>query len=129
MFADVAVWWLSAQLIGALALPLTVWFFRRLPERGYSFARPFGLLLTGYGAWLLSMLGLGAFGRGLLLLVGLLLLACGVMLLGRNGLRRAAERVARPAAVAGAGRERCLRLACSPACGCAGTISSDVAWR
>ena len=91
MFADVAVWWLSAQLIGALALPLTVWFFRRLPERGYSFARPFGLLLTGYGAWLLSMLGLGAFSRGLLLLVGLLLLACGVMLLGRNGLRRAAE--------------------------------------
>lgn len=84
MFADIFRWWLVVQALGLLALPLTIWFFRRLPDRGYSFAKPFGLLLVGYGAWLLSMLGLGAFGYAQLVLVALVVAVAGALLLRRD---------------------------------------------
>lgn len=85
MFADIFRWWITIQALGLLALPLTVWFFRRFPDRGYSFAKPFGLLLVGYGAWLLSMLGLGSFGRFQLIAVALVIGVGGLALLGRSG--------------------------------------------
>ncbi|HEY0737746.1 MAG TPA: DUF2298 domain-containing protein [Herpetosiphonaceae bacterium] len=87
MLIDVLRWWLVVEVLGLLALPLTMWFFRRLPDRGYSLAKPFGILLTGYGAWLLSMVGLGSFGYLLLSAIALLVLALGVAVWGRDGLR------------------------------------------
>ncbi len=54
----VIVWWLWMQVLGLAALPLTHRFFRRLPGRGYAFARPLGLLLTSYVLWLGGSLGL-----------------------------------------------------------------------
>jgi YYY domain-containing protein len=54
----VIVWWLWMQILGLAALPLTYRFFRRLPGRGYAFARPLGLLLTTYILWLGGSLGL-----------------------------------------------------------------------
>ncbi|NIV30100.1 MAG: hypothetical protein GWN58_11550, partial [Anaerolineae bacterium] len=54
----VLVWWLWMQILGLAALPLTYRFFRRLPDRGYAFARPLGLLLTSYVLWLGGSLGL-----------------------------------------------------------------------
>jgi YYY domain-containing protein len=54
----VLVWWLWMQVIGLAALPLAHRFFRRLPDRGYAFARPLGLLLTSYVLWLGGSLGL-----------------------------------------------------------------------
>ena len=54
----VIVWWLWMQILGLAALPLTYRFFRRLPDRGYAFARPLGLLLTSYVLWLGGSLGL-----------------------------------------------------------------------
>jgi YYY domain-containing protein len=54
----VFVWWLWMQILGLAALPLTYRFFRRLPDRGYAFARPLGLLLTSYVLWLGGSLGL-----------------------------------------------------------------------
>ncbi|MBV9790417.1 MAG: hypothetical protein JOZ51_19655 [Chloroflexi bacterium] len=88
MLTDVLRWWLVVEVLGLLALPLTMWFFRRFPDRGYSLAKPFGILLTGYGAWLLSMVGLGGFGYLLLSAIALLLLALGVLVWGRDGLRQ-----------------------------------------
>ncbi|KPV50608.1 hypothetical protein SE17_25925, partial [Kouleothrix aurantiaca] len=64
MITAIFVWWLTIQLLGVLALPLTQWFFRALPDRGYAFSKAFGLLLTGYLAWLLAMLGIAPFERG-----------------------------------------------------------------
>jgi YYY domain-containing protein len=54
----VVVWWLWIQVIGLAALPLSYRFFRWLPDRGYVFARPLGLLLASYLLWLGGSLGL-----------------------------------------------------------------------
>ena len=54
----VIVWWLWMQALGLVALPLAYRFFGRLPDRGYAFARPLGLLLTSYVLWLGASLGL-----------------------------------------------------------------------
>ena len=50
-------WWILIQLFGLAALPLTFCLFSRLPDRGYTLARPLGLLLVGYLLWLGGSLG------------------------------------------------------------------------
>ena len=50
-------WYLIVQVFGLAALPLTLRLFRHLPDRGYAFSKPLGLLLTGYVFWLLTTLG------------------------------------------------------------------------
>ncbi len=54
----VLIWWLWMEVIGLAALPLAYRFFRRLPDRGYAFARPLGLLLTSYVLWIGGSFGL-----------------------------------------------------------------------
>src|SRR5687767_3656143 len=68
---DIFIWWLTAQAFGLAGLPLTRFLFRALPDRGYAFGKSLGLLLSGYLAWLLAMLGLAPFGRGLLVICAL----------------------------------------------------------
>ncbi|MFQ5942185.1 MAG: DUF2298 domain-containing protein [Anaerolineales bacterium] len=48
----IVAWWLVASLLGLLAFPLTYRIFHRLPDRGYAFARPLGLLAASYVLWL-----------------------------------------------------------------------------
>jgi YYY domain-containing protein len=55
---SVLVWWFWLQIMGLAALPLAYRLFRRLPDRGYTFARPLGLLLATYVLWLGGSLGL-----------------------------------------------------------------------
>jgi YYY domain-containing protein len=55
---SVLIWWLALDIIALLALPITWWLLRALPDRGLILARPAGLLLTGYLFWLLVTLGL-----------------------------------------------------------------------
>ena len=57
-------WWLAAELIGLCALPLAWRVFRRLPDRGYGFARALGLLLLTYALWLGGTLGVLPFSAG-----------------------------------------------------------------
>jgi YYY domain-containing protein len=52
-----ARWYLVLQLFGLAALPLALRLFRHLPGRGYAFARPLGLLVSGWLLWLLSIFG------------------------------------------------------------------------
>ena len=50
-------WYLAIAACGLLALPLAFKFFRHLPDRGYTFTKPLGLLTIGYVFWLLGSLG------------------------------------------------------------------------
>jgi YYY domain-containing protein len=74
--APLLVWVLLLQGIGLLALPFIMAISAGLPERGYTFAKPLGLLLVGWLVWLLASLRLVTFSVGgvllSMLLVGLL---------------------------------------------------------
>ena len=47
----------AVALFGLVGLPLSFRLFGNLPDHGYAFARPLGLLLTGYLLWLGGSLG------------------------------------------------------------------------
>jgi YYY domain-containing protein len=50
-------WWLILQALGWAALPLAYQLFKWLPGRGYTFAKPLGLLLVSYTFWILTSFG------------------------------------------------------------------------
>ncbi|MFN8528201.1 MAG: DUF2298 domain-containing protein [Anaerolineae bacterium] len=50
-------WWLLATLAGAAIFPLCTRFLRGLPDRGYTFARPAGMLIVAFVFWLLGCFG------------------------------------------------------------------------
>jgi len=60
---DTLVWWLTLEVLGLAAWPVAGTVMRRLPDRGWAFSKALGLLLVGYGAWLVGMLQLAPFGR------------------------------------------------------------------
>ncbi len=74
------LWWLLLQIFGAVALPLSFRLFGQLPDRGYAFARPLGLLLSGYLLWLGGSLGFWSNGVGATLLAMGLVLGLGLWL-------------------------------------------------
>jgi len=51
-------WWFLLSIVGAVMLPLCLAVFRRLPDRGYSLSKTFGLLVLGYVFWLLNSIHL-----------------------------------------------------------------------
>ncbi|MSP14359.1 MAG: hypothetical protein EXR62_15580 [Chloroflexi bacterium] len=53
----VAVWWVLMEIIGLAVVPLTFRFLGNLPDQGYSFTKPLGLLLLSIIFWLLVSLG------------------------------------------------------------------------
>ena len=52
---DAAIWFLSIEILGLLALPLSFVLFHRLPDRGYTLAKPLALILGSYSLWLLGL--------------------------------------------------------------------------
>ena len=50
-------WWAALTALGLAALPLVYTLLRRLPDRGFAFIRPAGLLLVAYVFWLSGTLG------------------------------------------------------------------------
>jgi YYY domain-containing protein len=52
------IWYLIIIITGWITFPIAFKFFKRLPDRGYSFSKVLGLLLWGYGFWLLASLHL-----------------------------------------------------------------------
>lgn len=60
-----AFWfWLVLELVGLGALPAARLLLGRLPGGGFGFARPLGLLLAAYPAWLLASTHIAPYGRG-----------------------------------------------------------------
>ncbi len=80
---EVLLWWLLLELIGLAVLPLAFRFFRNLPDRGYAFTKPLGLLLVAYPFWLLTSLGFLTNTRGAILLVVIGVAALSWWLAGR----------------------------------------------
>ena len=81
---DVLIWWLLIELIGLAALPVALRFFRNLPDRGYAFIKPLGLLLIAYPFWLLTTFGFLTNTRGVVALVAILVAIASWGLLGRE---------------------------------------------
>ncbi|MSQ33164.1 MAG: hypothetical protein EXR60_01905 [Dehalococcoidia bacterium] len=83
-------WWLTTTALGLLAFPVARHLFRALPDQGYSLARPLGLLLLSYLAWLLGLSHIIPNGRGAAVLALAVLAAVAFILV----LRRPGELVA-----------------------------------
>jgi YYY domain-containing protein len=47
-------WWFIIQLVGLVVFPLAYGFFHRLPDRGWAFSKPFGILFLTYLFWILN---------------------------------------------------------------------------
>ncbi len=71
----VLTWWVLLELIGIAVLPLAFRFFRHLPDRGYAFTKPLGLLLIAYPFWLLTTFGFLTNTRGAIVGVALVVAA------------------------------------------------------
>ncbi len=79
-------WYLAVTVIGAAAYPLAFRLFRRLPDRGYTLARTFGLLIISWLFWLLGSVGLLQNDAGGMLLAGAVVAGVGLWALKREGL-------------------------------------------
>jgi YYY domain-containing protein len=53
-FLTAGYWWLFICLLGVLAWPLIFLLFGNLPDRGYAWSKPVGLLFLGLIVWLLG---------------------------------------------------------------------------
>ncbi|MBI4329447.1 MAG: hypothetical protein HY685_06245 [Chloroflexi bacterium] len=77
---NLLLWWGALQLLGLLVFPLLLPVIR-LPDRGYAFAKPIGLLLVSFGFWAAVITGLVPSAASTLLAVLLLLaIACAASL-------------------------------------------------
>src|SRR5438309_7692148 len=83
--AEAFVWWLTIELLGAVALPVAAVLLRPLPDRGYVASKVLGLLLVGWLGYTVAMLKLVAFGRPLLALCAVVVALFSGWLLYRNG--------------------------------------------
>ena len=70
----ILAWLLLVELIYLAALPLSIFLFRSLPDRGIILARLLGILGVCYVVWLLASLGWVSFSR-ISVLVGILVVA------------------------------------------------------
>src|SRR6266511_5862483 len=78
-------WWLAVQLIALCAIPLCLTLFRPLADRGYGLSKAFGLLVFGYGTWLLVVLKLLPNSRLTYLIVLALVAGGSYLVLRRHG--------------------------------------------
>jgi len=47
-------WLLAVEAMGLVGFPLVYAFFPQLPDRGFAFAKPFGMLVIGFVFWILG---------------------------------------------------------------------------
>jgi YYY domain-containing protein len=63
MLSSIALWWLAAEALGLVILPVCFALFRGLPDRGLGFSKILGLLALGYLTWLVEVLQFVDFNR------------------------------------------------------------------
>lgn len=81
-------WLVVVELLGLSALPLAVHVLRWLPDRGYIFAKPLGVLLVSYAVWILGTFGVLRYQQATIaILMAVLAAACWIAW-GREAVRR-----------------------------------------
>lgn len=78
-FTPVLIWWLIILIFGLVGWPVAFNLLRHLPDRGFAFARPVGLLLTGYLLWIGGTFRLLQHSAGGILVALILVLAIGLI--------------------------------------------------
>ena len=63
------LWWFVVQVVGLASFPLAFAFFRFLPDRGYAFTKPLGLVLMTYVLWVGASAGIVPNSRASLILI------------------------------------------------------------
>ena len=81
---ETLTWWLLVELIGIAVWPVAYRFFRNLPDHGYAFIKPLGLLLIAYPFWLLTTFGFLTNTRGAIALVAVGVAAASWWFFGRQ---------------------------------------------
>lgn len=86
--SDILIWYAIICLMGWLALPFTFTIFRHLPDRGYAFSKPIGLLTVSLLIWWVCNLQLVPFNSSMCWLAVLVLglLSDILLLIGRRRL-------------------------------------------
>ena len=64
----ILAWFLLLELVGLLALPITLTTFQRLTDRGYIFGKSLGLLIVAWGSWMIASLRIAPFSWWVILL-------------------------------------------------------------
>ena len=62
-FTSFLKWWVTVALIGIIFLPVSSLIFHKFHDKGYLFAKVFGIAVTGYLMWLLSSVHIMKFTR------------------------------------------------------------------
>ena len=78
--SNVLLWLVTVEIIGLAVFPLAYFLLPKLADRGYGLSKPFGILLVGYAAWILSTLHLLPSARFTLIGLVILLAASSGML-------------------------------------------------
>ncbi len=78
------VWLVAVQIIGFLALPLSLFIFKPLASRGYLLSKILGLLIVSFLAWLMASVEILTFSRGSVLVSMLILAAISAAIAWRN---------------------------------------------
>jgi YYY domain-containing protein len=84
VIGSIVAWWLAAEVLGLMALPICYVVFRGLSDRGLGFAKIAGLLLLGYITWLVEILQFVDFSRATVLVFLVLLAAGGAWLVRKD---------------------------------------------
>ncbi len=83
----ILLWWLAAQAVSLVTLPLTWLLFRSMPLAGYPFAKTLGILLFGFLGWFLMSLRILPNTLWALIVVFILLGALSALVVWRCGVR------------------------------------------
>ena len=51
---DALIWFITVEILGLIALPVTFRLFKSLPDKGYAFGKALSILLVSFVLWILS---------------------------------------------------------------------------
>ena len=81
---DALIWFITVEILGFIALPVTFRLFKGLPDKGYAFGKALSILLVSFVLWILSSAHILPNTRWAIILVVFLLVAGSFVLFWRQ---------------------------------------------